>query len=264
MMSSDSFPMMLTRIRQLPGGLWHAFRHQLRDKPRWKQALIILVWSGGAFLVSSILSTLAFAVLPVPITPLMVIRSVEQWSDGEKAVLKKDWVPLDEISRHLAPAVICAEDQNFLLHWGFDFGAIQKAIEHNKRSKRTRGASTISQQTAKNLFLWPGRSWIRKGLELYFTGLIELFWTKRRIMTVYLNIVEFGPGIYGAEAAAQHYFRKPANKITKEQCALLASVLPNPRKYSVSRPGPYVRRRQAWVLRQMRMHGPGIYMDRTP
>ena len=261
MINSGTIRTILARTRQLPGRLWRLFRRQLHNKSRWKQALIILLWSIYTFLGASILSTLLFAVLPVPITPLMVIRSAEQWSHGDKAVLKKEWVSFDEISKHLAPAVICAEDQNFLKHWGFDFGAIQKAIKHNKRSKRTRGASTISQQTAKNLFLWPQRSWIRKGLELYFTGLIELFWSKRRIMTVYLNIVEFGPGIYGAEAAAQHYFRKPAGKLSKEQCALLASVLPNPRKYSVSRPGSYMRRRQEWVLRQMRMHGPAIYMD---
>lgn len=250
-------------LRNAPGRLWRIFRDQLSGKARWKQALIIVLWSTGAFLSTSILATLIYGVFPVPITPLMVIRNVEQWMDGKKAVFEKDWVSMDEISIHLAPAVMCAEDQRFMDHWGFDLEAIQKAIEHNKRSKRTRGASTISQQTAKNVFLWPHRSWIRKGLELYFTGLIELVWTKRRIMTVYLNVVEFGPGIYGAEAAAQQYFRKPASKLTKSEAATLAAVLPNPRKYSVSRPGPYVHRRKEWVLRQMRMHGSGIYLDKA-
>ncbi len=246
-----------------PRKLWRVFLGQLEGQSRWKQGLIIALWSIGAFLSTSILATLIYGVFPVPITPLMVIRNVEQWTDGKKAVFEKDWVSMDEISIHLAPAVMCAEDQRFKEHWGFDLEAIQKAIEHNKRSKRTRGASTISQQTAKNVFLWPQRSWIRKGLELYFTGLIELVWTKRRILTVYLNVVEFGPGIYGAEAAAQVYFRKPASKLTKSECATLAAVLPNPRKYSVSRPGPYVKRRKEWVLRQMRMHGTEIYLDKA-
>lgn len=246
-----------------PKWLWAVFRAQLSGRPRWKQVLIICLWSTGAFVSTSVLATLIYGVLPVPLTPLMVIRSVEQWVDGKKAVMKKDWVSMDDISTHLAPAVMCAEDQLFKEHWGFDLEAIEKAIKHNKRSKRVRGASTISQQTAKNVFLWPHRSWIRKGLEIYFTGLIELVWTKRRIMTVYLNVVEFGPGIYGAEAAAQHFYRKPASKLTKYEAATLAAVLPNPRKYSVARPGKYVKRRKEWILRQMRMHGSGIYMDKT-
>ncbi|MBK7344904.1 MAG: monofunctional biosynthetic peptidoglycan transglycosylase [Saprospiraceae bacterium] len=250
-------------VKSFPGRIWRIFRAQLKGRSRWKQLLIIGLWMVGSFITTSLLATLVYGVLPVPLTPLMVIRSVEQWADGEKAVLKKDWVSMDEISIHLAPSVMCAEDQNFKDHWGFDLEAIQKALEHNKRSRRTRGASTISQQTAKNVFLWPHRSWLRKGLEIYFTGLIELVWTKRRIMTVYLNVVEFGPGIYGAEAAARHFFRKPADKLTRSEAATLAAVLPNPRKYSASRPGRYVTRRRDWVLRQMRMHGSGIYLDKA-
>lgn len=259
----QSFRRFFERIAALPKWLWGVFRVQLAGRPRWKQFIIIGIWSVGAFFSTSILATLIYGVLPVPMTPLMVIRSVEQWADGKKAVMKKDWVSMDEISIHLAPAVMCAEDQLFKEHWGFDLEAIEKAIKHNKRSKRTRGASTISQQTAKNVFLWPHRSWLRKGLELYFTGLIELVWTKRRIMTVYLNVVEFGEGIYGAEAAAQHFYRKPASKLTKYEAATLAAVLPNPRKYSVARPGQYVKRRKNWILRQMRMHGSEIYMDKA-
>jgi len=208
----------------------------------------------GLFLLS-ILSVVIFRFVPVPITPLMVIRSVEQWQDDRPVVLKKTWKPLKKIAPHLHLAVVCAEDQNFLNHRGFDFGAIEKAMEHNKKSKRKRGASTISQQTAKNLFLWPGRSWLRKGLEVYFTVLIEFIWPKERIMEVYLNIIEFGDGVYGAEAAAQFNFNQPAEKINRSQAALLAAVLPNPRQYSAKNPGPYVRTRQTWILGQMTMWG---------
>ena len=162
--------------------------------------------------------------IPIYVTPLMVIRAVEQKMDGKPMKLEKSWKPLSEISPDLQLAVVCTEDQNFLKHHGFDFGAIQKAIKHNEKSKRKRGASTISQQTAKNVFLWPGRSWVRKGFEVYFTFLIELFWSKERIMEVYLNIVELGNGVYGAEAASQAFFKTPAAKINKRQAATLAVV----------------------------------------
>lgn len=182
----------------------------------------------------------------------MVIRCVEQWQDDKPMKLHKDWVSMENISTHLQLAVVCSEDQSFLNHNGFDFKAIEKAIEHNEKSKRKRGASTISQQTAKNLFLWPGRSWFRKGLETYFTILIELMWPKERILEVYLNIIELGNGVYGAQAASQDFFKKDAAKLSKEQAALLAVVLPNPRKYSATKPGPYLQKRKQWVLRQMR------------
>ncbi|MEZ4920588.1 MAG: monofunctional biosynthetic peptidoglycan transglycosylase [Saprospiraceae bacterium] len=210
----------------------------------------------------SILITLLFSFLPVPLTPLMLIRCVEQMNDPKKEVrLEKDWKGFHSISNNLKLAVICAEDQNYFQHNGFDFQAIDKALNHNKKSSRKRGASTISQQTAKNVFLWPARSWIRKGLEVYFTLLIETLWSKKRIMTMYLNVAEFGDGIYGAEAAAQHYFKKSAVSLNRSEAALLASILPNPRKYSAKRPGPYVRKRQAWVLNQMRMWGNSIDFD---
>ncbi|MBI2269886.1 MAG: monofunctional biosynthetic peptidoglycan transglycosylase, partial [Bacteroidetes bacterium] len=151
--------------------------------------------------------------------------------------------------------VICSEDQNFLDHHGFDMDAIEKAVKHNKKHKRKRGASTISQQTAKNVFLWPGRSWIRKGFEVYFTFLIELCWSKERIMEVYLNVIEMGNGIYGAEAAAKTFFHKPAKSLTSSQSALIAAVLPNPRKFSVAHPSGYVVSRQQWVLQQMGFWG---------
>lgn len=160
---------------------------------------------------------------------------------------------MKRISDNLQLAAVCAEDQNFLEHNGFDIEAIRKAMEHNEKSTRKRGASTISQQTAKNLFLWPSRSWVRKGFEVYFTALIELIWSKERILEVYLNIIELGPGVYGAEAAAQEFFNTSAEKLSRQEAALLAAVLPSPLKYSAKNPSPYVRTRQGWVLVQMRM-----------
>ena len=250
-------------VRRLPRRVWILFRLSIRGRARWLQGLIILVWLALIAMVSSVVATILLAFLPVPATPLMVLRSAQQWSAGEPVVWQHDWVGGQHISPHLKLAVICAEDQLFLEHFGFDLEAIQKAMEHNRRSRRKRGASTISQQTAKNVFLWPGRSWLRKGLEVWFTGLIELFWSKKRILTVYLNIAEFGPGIYGAEAAAQHYFKRSAGTLRPDQAALLAAVLPSPLRYSVRRPGPYVQRRQQWILRQMDLNGGPAFLDKS-
>lgn len=158
------------------------------------------------------------------------------------------WVPKEQIPEALRQGAIAAEDQKFFTHWGFDFIAIAEALEHNEKSRKKRGASTITQQTAKNLFLWPSRSWLRKGLEVTFTLLLEFTWPKERILEVYLNIAEFGPGVYGAEAAAQKFFGKPASKMTAVECAHLVAVLPNPRKWRADRPGPYVQSRVDWVL----------------
>jgi monofunctional biosynthetic peptidoglycan transglycosylase len=173
--------------------------------------------------------------------------------DGEG--LSKDWVAYDEISPNLARAVIAAEDAGFCAHWGFDFKAIQKALAHNEDSKRLRGGSTISNQTAKNVFLWPGDTrlsrYARKAIEPYFTVLIELMWGKRRVLEVYLNVVEWGPGIYGAEAAARHHFDKPASKLSRREAALLAAVLPNPRRLSAGRPSAYVARQAGAIQRRM-------------
>ena len=200
--------------------------------------------------------TVVYRFLPVPCTALMVVRMLEQADDPARTVrLKKDWVSLEQLSPKLQLAVVCAEDQAFLEHWGFDFGAIEKALEHNQKSRRVRGASTISQQTAKNVFLWPARSWLRKGLEVYFTFLIEVLWSKERIMTVYLNVIEFGDGIYGAEAAAQNFFKKSAASLSTEQAALMAAVLPNPLKRNIANPSSLVRQRQQWIIGQMRMWG---------
>jgi len=202
-------------------------------------------------------STLFFGILyrfvnPI-VTPLMVIRSVEQVLDNKPLKLRKSWRPLDKISPSMTLAVVASEDNRFLEHHGFDMEAIEKALDYNqkKQGKKVRGASTISQQTAKNVFLWPQRSWIRKGLEVYFTVLIEFVWGKKRIMEVYLNVAETGKGIYGVEMAAQQYFGKPASRLTRSESALLAAILPNPLKWNPANPTPYLRERKDWILWNM-------------
>jgi len=207
------------------------------------------------FFIISIASVILFRWIPVPLTPLMLIRCVEQKMDGKEMKLKKEWAPLEKISPHLQLAVVCAEDQNFIKHHGFDFEAIDKALEHNETHKRKRGASTISQQTAKNVFLWPGRSWIRKGFEVYFTFLIETIWSKQRIMEVYLNVIEMGNGVYGAQAAAKEFFKKNASALSTTEAARIAVVLPNPRKFNAGKPSGYIQNRTAWAVRQMNLWG---------
>lgn len=218
-----------------PGVLSRAWR-------RGKQVAALL-------LAGSIALAALYAVVPPPLTPLMVLRLFE----GEG--IRKDWTAYDDMSPNLVRAVIAAEDARFCEHWGFDFTAIRRALEHNEESKRLRGGSTISNQTAKNVFLWPGDThltrYARKAIEPYFTILIELMWGKRRILEVYLNVVEWGPGIYGAEAAAQHHFNKPASKLSQREAALLAAALPNPRRYNAGNPGSYVSRRANTLQRQM-------------
>lgn len=205
------------------------------------------------FLGLSVASVILFRFVPIPVTPLMIIRCVEQKSDGKSMKLKKDWTPIDEMSATMPLAVIASEDQNFEEHFGFDLDAIRKAQEYNERhkGKRMKGASTISQQTAKNVFLWPSRSWIRKGFEVYFTFLIEIFWSKQRIMEVYLNVIEMGDGVYGAEAAAQEYFHKPSKKLSVREAALIAAVLPNPRKWSPAKPTAYIQRKSGRIVHFM-------------
>lgn len=191
--------------------------------------------------------------IPVYFTPLMFIRCFQQVAEGQSMTLHHHWVPIDEISDHLPVAVMASEDQRFLLHHGFDYNAIEKAAERNiNGGKRKLGASTISQQTAKNVFLWPGRSWVRKGFEVYFTALTELLWSKQRIMEVYLNSIEMGNGIYGADAVAEYHFGKKAEDLSRSDCALIAATLPNPRKFSSKNPGSYMRKRQRQILSNMR------------
>lgn len=208
----------------------------------------IIIW----FFILSIGFTVLYRFLPVPVTPLMVIRLWEQAFDKEKEMrLKKDWVSISKISKNVSQAVIAAEDQKFMDHNGFDLEAMKTAWENNQKGKRIKGGSTITQQTAKNVFLSPSRNLIRKGLEAYFTFLMELIWSKERIMEVYLNVIEMGEGIYGIEAAAQTYFNKPAAKLSKREAALITAVLPNPRRWNPARPTAYISGRQAWILRQM-------------
>ncbi|WP_368748814.1 monofunctional biosynthetic peptidoglycan transglycosylase [Klebsiella aerogenes] len=217
--------------------------------------LVCVVFWGGGIAV--------FSVLPVPFSAVMLERQVSAWFSGDfHYVAHSDWVGMDEISPWMGLAVIAAEDQKFPDHWGFDVPAIEKALAHNERNEnRIRGASTLSQQTAKNLFLWDGRSWLRKGLEVGLTVGIETVWSKKRILTVYLNIAEFGDGIFGVEAAAQRYFHKPASRLTPAEAALLAAVLPNPIRFRADAPSGYVHSRQAWILRQMRQLGGEGFMQ---
>lgn len=215
----------------------------------------LLLWLA----VFSIALVVLFKWVPVPITPLMLIRNVEQYQNNKPLVLKHDWVSIDKISKNLQLAVICSEDQNFLNHHGFDFKAIQKAIDNNQKGRGIKGASTISQQTAKNVFLWPQRSWLRKGLETYFTFLIELIWSKQRIMEVYLNSIEMGNGIYGAEAASKFWFQKPAIKLNKNESAALAAILPSPLRYRANPATYYIQGRKNWIVRQIGFFGPLDY-----
>jgi monofunctional biosynthetic peptidoglycan transglycosylase len=205
----------------------------------------------GILILFSLFMVLLYKWVPVPFTPLMAIRYFE--NPEEK--IQHSWVPREDISLHLQLGVIASEDQNFVKHNGFDFEAIEEAIEDNQKGKRVRGASTISQQTAKNVFLWPGRNWLRKGLEVYFTFLIETFWSKERIIEIYLNSIEMGPGIYGAEAAAKHWFNKSAANLSVYEAAAIAAILPNPRQYRANPASNYINQRKNWIVRQMQNYG---------
>lgn len=211
------------------------------------------------FLGISIGLVILFKFVPVPFTPLMFIRSFEQISSGEKLIWKHDWVSIDEMSIHIQKAVIASEDGKFTSHNGFDVKAIEKAYENNQKGKRIKGGSTITQQTAKNVFLWPGRSYLRKGLEAYFTVLIEIVWGKERIMEVYLNSIEMGNGIYGIEAASQHWFKKSAKNLTKKEAAAIAAILPNPRKFKAINSSRYIERRKNNIHGQMRLYNKPDY-----
>ena len=210
-----------------------------------------LLWFFGL----SLFFVVLFKFVPVPFTPLMVIRAIENKTAGKEVFFSHDWEPIENISMNLQKAVIASEDGTFLKHNGFDFVAMQKAYKSNERGRRVKGGSTISQQTAKNVFLWQGRSYLRKGLEAYFTVLIEIIWGKERIMEVYLNSIEMGNGVYGAQAAAEHWYRKGASSLTPMQAAGIAAILPNPRKYSATSSSTYINRRKAKIVRVMRQVG---------
>ncbi len=218
------------------------------------------------FFGTTILAVVVLRFIPVWITPLMVIRCCQQVSEGKDLRMVHHWVPLDKISPSLPVAVIASEDANFLRHHGFDYKAIEHAAVRNRKhpEKRKLGASTISQQTAKNVFLWPGRSWVRKGFEVYFTTLIELLWSKQRIMEVYLNSIEMGDGIYGADAVAMEHFHTDALNLTRSQCALIAVTLPNPRRFSSKNPSAYMLKRQARIEREMKYVPPFPREGRDP
>ena len=231
-------------------------RGALRFVWRWTWRLAL------AWVLGSVALVLLFRFVPVGYSGFMLERQISAWFAGERDFrLRQRWVPLRDVSRELPIALVAAEDQKFPLHHGFDVEAIREAIEDAEDGERLRGASTISQQTAKNLFLWNGRSFVRKGLEAYFTVLIELCWPKQRILEVYLNVAEFGDGIYGAAAASDVYFRKTAGALTAREAALLAAVLPNPRRLRVDKPSAYVQRRAAWIERQARQLGGPGYLD---
>ncbi|MGI6219038.1 MAG: monofunctional biosynthetic peptidoglycan transglycosylase [Bacteroidaceae bacterium] len=225
-------------------------KKKLRIATRIKRIVIGLALF---FFISSVSAVILYRFVPVPASPLMFIRLFQQKAKGEELKWKHKWVPKEDISPHLANAVIASEDNLFPTHHGFDFKAIETAIiDHSEKGKRLRGGSTISQQTAKNVFLWPSSTWVRKGFEAYFTVLIELFWSKERIMEVYLNTIEMGDGIYGAEAVAQAHFGTSAANLTRQQCALIAATLPNPLKYDSAHPTPYLLKRRRQILRVMR------------
>jgi monofunctional biosynthetic peptidoglycan transglycosylase len=236
--------------------------------PIWAKKIVQWAWKLSlGFFVFSIFIVLLYRFVPVPITPLMIQHSLVNKWDGKPMAWSKEWVPYNDISENLVLAVVCSEDQNFEDHNGFDFEAIEKAIESNKklrkRGRPVRGASTISQQVAKNVFLWPSRTWIRKGFEVYFTLLIEIFWSKERIMEVYLNVIEMGDNIYGAQAASFIYFNKNAKELRPREAAMIAAVLPNPVKFLVKAPTPYINKKQAWILRQMNAWGGSIDLNKA-
>lgn len=226
-------------------------------KKRWRKVWRFLWKSALAFLIITNFWVLALKWVRPPVTWLMIQQNLEQEADQQR-----EWVSEDEIPFAMKLAVVSSEDQNFMKHSGFDFGAIQKAIDFNEKNKgkKVRGASTISQQVAKNVFLWPGRSWLRKGFEVYFTFLVELYWSKERILEVYLNVAETGVNTFGVQAAARKYFKKDAIKMSREECALIVAAIPSPRKSNPGKPSAYLIKRQQHVLKQMRLLGDNYFL----
>lgn len=231
-----------TKSKPQPSGFWAKVKRFLYKAFIW-------------FNLVSLALVLLFKFVPVPFTPLMITRCFEQMSNDKEVKLNHDWVPIENISMNLQKAVVASEDGMFMKHNGFDFSAMNKAFSSNLKGKKLKGGSTISQQTAKNVFLWQGRSYIRKILEAYYTVLIELIWGKERIMEVYLNSIEMGDGVYGAEAASKHWFHKSAENLTKYEAASIAAILPSPRKYKAVGSSSYVERRKNKTIRVMRHVG---------
>ncbi|MDH5834668.1 monofunctional biosynthetic peptidoglycan transglycosylase [Luteimonas kalidii] len=234
-----------------------------KARRRWRRWLLLPLW----LLLLTVAQVAVLRFVDPPFSSFMAIRQADAWRAGEMDFrIAYDWRDLDAMAASLPVALIAAEDQNFATHSGFDLEAIEQARERNARGGRLRGGSTISQQVAKNLFLWQGSGaasrWVRKGLETWYTALVELLWPKRRIIEVYANVAEFGDGIYGAQAAARSFFGRDASGLTQAQCARLAAVLPSPKRYSAARPGPYVQRRTRTIERNMRQIGGTAYLDR--
>lgn len=227
---------------------------------RWLRWLLAMPF---LFLAASVLQVAVLRFVDPPLSAFMVARQLEAWRAGDWGFrVAYDWRDLQDISPHMPLAMVAAEDQGFASHRGFDMKAIEQARINNAKGRKVRGASTISQQVAKNLFLWSGRSWVRKGLEAWYTLLMEALWPKSRILEMYVNLAEFGDGIYGAQAASRSYWRKQASQLSPAEAARLAAVLPSPRRYSVGRPGPYVQKRARWIQRQMRQIGGPAYLER--
>jgi monofunctional biosynthetic peptidoglycan transglycosylase len=226
-----------------------------RIRPFLRKTKKIVFLTIVGFFSASLLGVILYRWLPVYVTPLMVLRTIDYAIEGKWVPIQKDWVPLEKISPNLLKAVIASEDPKFLSHNGFDFEAIARAIDANKKRRIKLGASTISQQTAKNVFLYPSRTYWRKGLEAYFTLLMEIFWNKKRILEVYVNVIELGPGIYGAEAASQYFWKKPATKLNLDEAQLFAAILPNPRRWNPKRPTNFVLRRRNFIRRNLVLLG---------
>lgn len=234
-------------------------RGYAKSKPTIKRLKKYLLLSALAFFGVSLITVGLLRWVPVYVTPLVILRTFEYAANGKWTPLKKNWVTFDQISIHLQKAVIASEDPKFLSHNGFDFNAILKAIDANKHLKVKIGASTITQQTAKNVFLYPSRTYLRKVLEAFFTILMETMWGKKRILEVYLNVVELGPGIYGAEAAAQHYWKKSAKQLTLGEAQLIAAILPNPRRWSPKHPTNFILKRRNFIRRNLVLMGKGYF-----
>lgn len=222
-----------------------------------KKILKIILKLIVVFFIFSVISVLLLAVLPPVTTAFMVI---DDWTNQDKYKIEYHWVSWENISTYVPLAAICAEDQKFNDHFGFDLESIEEAWDERQQGKRFRGASTITQQVAKNLFLWPGKSFFRKGVEAYFTLLIEFFWSKKRILEIYVNIAQFGKGVYGVQAAGKKYFNQDASKITYYEAALMGAVLPNPQRFKISKPSNYVKERTGWILQQMDQLGWETYI----
>lgn len=242
------------------GGRWQQARRFIRERPLLDRVYWFCVKAFLWLFFGSLGYVVVLKYVPVVITPLMISRWMDTFGNDESSHIYKNWRSYDEISKEAALAVVSSEDQAFPTHWGFDFDEIQDAIKENQHRKRPRGASTISQQVAKNVFLWNGRSYIRKGLEVYFTTLIELIWGKKRILEVYLNVAETGPMTFGVEAASQRFYGHPAVTLTRDEAARIAAVLPNPRQFSIKKPSTYIQRRTRQIARQMRYLGGQKYI----